>query len=147
MIENNPLPSEPRDVPSSSLADDLPTNVGPVRGLAGILLILLGMAVLIASLIIRDGNITGRMPTFPFAGMLTKLVGVMVFAVGMFLLGKGGMVRFGCVLLVGGCAAYFGNLIINHEYGGAANGLGGLAALLGIILIAIANGWLGQAPH
>jgi len=40
--------------------------------------------------------------------------------------------------------APLGNVLINHEFGGAANGLGGVAALLGLILIAVANGWLGQ---
>jgi hypothetical protein len=137
----------PLDAPSTrppKPEDDLPARVSPGRALAGMVLVVLGMAVLIASLILRDGNLSGQMPTFPFAGLLTRVAGTLVMVMGMFLLGKGGMVKFGCVLLIGGALAYFGNVLINHEFGGAANGLGGVAALLGLILIAVANGWLGH---
>jgi hypothetical protein len=108
------------------------------------ILVVAGMAILIASLIVRDGNLTGKMLTFPYAGLLTRIVGTLVMILGMALLGKGGMVKFGCVLMIGGAAAYLGNLLINHEVMGLANGLGGLAVLLGLILVAVANGWLGH---
>jgi hypothetical protein len=115
-----------------------------LQGLAGMFLVVAGMAILVASLIIRDGNRTGQMQTFPYAGLLTRILGTLVMVVGMALLGRGGMVRFGCVLMIGGAAAYLGNLLINHEVMGLANSLGGLAVLLGLILVAVANGWLGQ---
>jgi hypothetical protein len=118
--------------------------VSVVQGLAGMILVVAGMAILVASLIIRDGNLTGKMLTFPYAGLLTRVVGTIVMVLGMAFLGRGGMVKFGCVLMIGGAAAYLGNLIINQEVMGLANGLGGLAALLGLILIAVANGWLGH---
>jgi hypothetical protein len=115
-----------------------------IQGFAGMILVVAGMAILVASLIIRDGNLTGKMLTFPYAGLLTRVVGTLVLVLGMALLGKGGMVKFGCILMIGGAAAYLGNLLINQEVMGLANGLGGLAALLGLILVAVANGWLGQ---
>jgi hypothetical protein len=117
---------------------------GVLQGLAGMILVVGGMAILVASLIIRDGNLTGKMLTFPYAGLLTRAVGTLVLVLGMAFLGKGGMVKFGCVLMVAGVAAYLGNLIVNQEVMGLANGLGGLAALLGLILVAVANGWLGH---
>jgi hypothetical protein len=138
------LPFEAQPTPKPNPEDDLPAKAGPVSALAGMVLVVLGMAVLIASLILRDGNLTGEMPTFPFAGLLARVVGTLVMVVGMVLLGKSGMVKFGLVLLVGGAVAYLGNVIINHRFDGAANGLGGLAALLGLILLAVANGWLGR---
>jgi hypothetical protein len=42
-----------------------------------------GCAVLIASLIVRDGNLTGKWVTFPYAGLLTKLVGLFILVMGM----------------------------------------------------------------
>lgn len=49
----------------------------------GSVLMILGSGVLIASLILRDGNITGKLPTFPYAGMITKLVGMAFFVFGL----------------------------------------------------------------
>lgn len=140
-MEKQPL--SPNPAPSNPVGD-LPSSVGVGRALIGMVLIVAGLAVLIASLILRDGNLTGRMPTFPYAGLVTKILGAVVMITGMCLLGKGGMVKFGIALLLGGAAAYFGNVIVNHEFGGPANGLGGLAVLLGLVLVAIAKGWIGQ---
>jgi hypothetical protein len=41
--------------------------------------------VLVASLIIRDGNLTGKWVTFPYAGLVTKLVGLFIFIIGLVL--------------------------------------------------------------
>jgi hypothetical protein len=48
----------------------------------GVPLFLLGLGVLFASLVIRDGNLTGRFVTFPFAGALTKIVGMVILGLG-----------------------------------------------------------------
>jgi hypothetical protein len=48
----------------------------------GVPLFLLGLATVIASLVIRDGNLTGRFVTFPFAGALTKMVGTFILLLG-----------------------------------------------------------------
>ena len=50
---------------------------------------------------------------------MSRLPGAFVLIFGMALLGKGGMIKFGCSLI-----------------------FDGLAMLLGIILVAVANGWL-----
>jgi hypothetical protein len=55
----------------------------PVASVANrVPVMLAGCAVLIASLIVRDGNLTGKWVTFPYAGLLTKLVGVLILAMG-----------------------------------------------------------------
>ena len=141
----NELESLDRPQPSVQQPDDgLPESTTPVKATLGMVLVVAGLAILIASLVLRDGNLTGKMPTIPYAGLMARLIGTIVMVLGMFLLGRGGMIKFGCVLFVGGLISYLGNVIINHEFGGAANGLGGLAVLLGIILVAVANGWLGK---
>jgi len=63
--------------------------------------------------------------------------------VGMAPLGERGMLKFGCVLLIRGDLAYFGNVIINQQFGGTANPLCALAALLGLISIGTATEALG----
>jgi hypothetical protein len=143
-LENEQEPSSTPEIAKTQAGGELPECAGPAHAVLGMVLVVAGMAILIASLILRDGNLTGRMPTIPYAGLLARILGTAVMIGGMALLGKGGMIKFGCVLLVGGFISYLGNVIINHEFGGAANGLGGLAVLLGIILLAVANGWLGN---
>jgi hypothetical protein len=51
----------------------------------GIPIMIAGCAVLVASLIVRDGNLTGKWVTFPYAGLVTKLVGVFIFVIGLVL--------------------------------------------------------------
>ena len=58
----------------------------PVVVPAGILLVTLGVAVLLASLVLTDGNQTGRLVTFPLAGDLTAVLGTAVLVFGGLLL-------------------------------------------------------------
>jgi hypothetical protein len=51
----------------------------------GVPIMIAGCAVLVASLIIRDGNLTGKWVTFPYAGLVTKLVGLFIFIIGLVL--------------------------------------------------------------
>jgi len=51
----------------------------------GVPIMIAGCAVLVASLIVRDGNLTGKWVTFPYAGLVTKLVGVFIFVIGLVL--------------------------------------------------------------
>lgn len=133
-------PPEQTDPP----ADDLPTNVGLGRALLGMVMIVGGFAIALASLVLRDGNLTGRMPTIPYAGLIAKIFGAVLFGAGVWVAGRRGSIVLGTSLLIGGAGAYLANLLINHEYGGPVNGIGLLAVLLGIVLIAFVNGWIGQ---
>lgn len=49
----------------------------------GVPLVFLGCGVLIASLIVRDGNLTGKFVTFPFAGAVTRMLGIFIFVIGL----------------------------------------------------------------
>jgi hypothetical protein len=112
-------------------------KIGGARGLAGMLLVILASAGFIAVLVV-----TSRQPK-----ILTKLLAIPPAALGflgLYLMGRHVTLRFGCFLLIGGAASYFGNLIIKHQIDGTANLLGGLAAILGIVLVAFANGWIGH---
>ncbi len=49
----------------------------------GLPLMALGAGVVVAGLILRDGNLTGRFVTFPFAGGLTIMAGVILLVFGL----------------------------------------------------------------
>src|SRR5438105_8941154 len=48
----------------------------------GVPIMIGGCAVIIGSLIVRDGNLTGKWVTFPYAGLVTKLVGIFILTIG-----------------------------------------------------------------
>ena len=56
-----------------------------VSVLLGAPILIVGAGLLFASLVLRDGNLTGKFVTFPFAGLVTKLIGVLVTVTGLFL--------------------------------------------------------------
>jgi hypothetical protein len=49
----------------------------------GVPIMIVGCAVMVASLIVRDGNLTGKWVTFPYAGLVTKIVGLFIFLIGL----------------------------------------------------------------
>ncbi|GAC1475915.1 MAG: hypothetical protein NVSMB9_29340 [Isosphaeraceae bacterium] len=51
-------------------------------GVAGLALFTLGVAVIFGGLILRDGNLSGRFVTFPFAGGLTIMAGTFIVVFG-----------------------------------------------------------------
>jgi hypothetical protein len=51
-------------------------------GAAGLLLFAAGIALIFTGMILRDGNLSGRFVTFPFAGGLTIAVGIAVLSIG-----------------------------------------------------------------
>jgi hypothetical protein len=51
----------------------------------GLPLMPLGVAVAFGGLVLRDGNLSGRFVTFPFAGALTIMAGVFLLVIGLVL--------------------------------------------------------------
>jgi hypothetical protein len=137
---------------------------GAGRALAGILLITLGLVIGVIGMapiklhglaedILGEDATTAGMLALMVAGWLTVVLGLLVMGAGVFLLGKRGKslsVRFGCLLFFGGIAIYVGDLILSQGPNGpervfevnVARTLGLLAALLGILVMALALGWL-----
>ena len=82
------------------------------------------------------------------AAGLTLGLGLLLMGVGVFVLGKRGKalsVRIGGLLFLGGIATYLGDLLFNDEPLlplASARTWGLLAALVGILVMALAMGWL-----
>ena len=49
----------------------------------GLTLMPLGVAVAFGGLVLRDGNLSGRFVTFPFAGAITIMAGVFLLVIGL----------------------------------------------------------------
>lgn len=146
-----------QDASSSSPDDNLHTILSAGRALAGMLLTILGLVIgLVGGFLVEQPHNLGKDilgEDATMAGLLAlKVVGFLVLGFGLllgaggaFLLGKKGKaltVRFGCFLVVAGIATYLGDLVLNEGPIKMARLVGLLSALLGIILIAAANGWL-----
>jgi hypothetical protein len=161
---NKNLRSPDTKEPSSLFTDILRAFGGAGRALAGILLIILGMVVMVVGMapiklhglgrdILGEDATTAGLLALTVAGWLTVGLGLLVMGAGVLLLGKRGKalsVRFGCLLFLGGIATYLGDLILNQGPKGpeavfevnVARTLGLVAALLGILLMSLALGWL-----
>jgi hypothetical protein len=155
MDENRP--SLDTQNPSSPSPGDKPRPIAGVgRALAGMLLTPLGLAIglaggalakhmcrVVGRAFVGEGMPTLRTLALLVAGFLTLAFGGLLFIAGAVLLGKRGMVRFGCLLVFGGLATCLVNLLVTHGEMRIVTLFSVLAAFLGIIIIAAAKGCTG----
>jgi hypothetical protein len=76
------------------------------RTAAGITMVLVGIAVVMAGFVLYAGNKSGRFPTFPFAGGLTMVLGAALMAGGVTLAGRRATIVFGISMLLAGAGLY-----------------------------------------
>jgi hypothetical protein len=157
-IHNPSSPSLDGNLPAGAGAGRGPAAIllSALRAVAGVLLTTLGIATgIVGGAVAKNmchalgkGIPTARTLAYLVGGFLTLGVGLLIFAVGMLLLGREGKARlvgFGSLLFFGGLAVYFGNLIVTHGESRLVTLFSLLAAALGLVVIAASKGWLGKA--
>ncbi len=157
MMNKNRRSPDLQNASSPPPDDKLHTIGGAGRALAGMLLTILGLVIgLIGGFLVEQSHGLGKdilgedatvasVLALKIAGFLVLGLGLLLGAAGVFLLGKRGKaltVRLGCFLFVAGIATYLVDLVLDQGPNKIARLVGLLSALLGIILIAAANGWL-----
>jgi hypothetical protein len=114
---------------------------GVGRSATGILVLLVGAAVVMVGMVLYGGNRSGVFPTLPFAGGLTMLLGASLMAAGFTLAGRRATIVLGILMFLAGAGLYvLGSLKDNPLFSVLFRLAGVVVACLGGALAAEAAG-------
>jgi len=108
--------------------------------LGGIVLMVLGAAVVLAGYVLYLGNKGGAFPTFPYAGGITISLGVILVAAGTIVAGKRAATGLGSMVILAGIALYVWGLTSHGPLSPLLPFAGVVVAAIGASIIAIAVG-------